>query len=78
MLEIFFDDELESEDLFMDRKFDSISDDSVAAVFSDNEEVDDTGGSSRELLLDETHEYDFILAGCMRLVEPVRVLARES
>ena len=73
-----FDDIAEGEDLFEREILDSIDVASFEAVFIVNEEVDDMGASSRELLLEDTHEYDFILAGCIRLVEPVRDVARES
>ena len=64
--------------LFIDSMLDSIDGGSDAAVFTDNEEVDETGASSRELLLDDKHEYDLMFAGFIRLVEPERAPARES
>ena len=75
---VFFEDKLEREDLFKDSMLDSIDGGSDAAVFTDNEEVDETGASSRELLLDDKHEYDLMFAGFIRLVEPERAPARES
>ena len=75
---VLFVDKLEREDLFIDSMLDSIDGGSDAAVFTDNEEVDETGASSRELLLDDKHEYDLMFAGFIRLVELERAPARES
>ena len=75
---VFFDDKFEREDLFIDNTLDSIDTDSEAAVLVDNEKVDETGASSRELLLDDTHEYDLMFAGFIILVVLERAPARES
>ena len=74
----FFDNIAEGEDLFVGELLDSIDIGSFAAAFIVNEDVDDIGASSRELLLEDTQEYDFMLVGCIKLVEPVRAVARES
>jgi hypothetical protein len=43
-----------------------------------NDEDEDISTSSLELLLEDTHEYDFKAVGCIGLADPVLVFATES
>ena len=66
------------EGLFEMDIFDDIGEEEVVTGIIINDEDDDIGASSLELLLEDTQEYDFKLEGCIELVDPVRMLASES
>lgn len=57
---------------------DEIDEEAVVTGMIINEEAEGEGTSSLELRLEETHEYDFKPAECIRFVDPVRILASES
>ena len=58
--------------------FEEIVDEEFVVGIIDSDEAEDIGPSSLELLLDDTHEYDFKPEGCPKLAEPVLEFASES
>lgn len=73
-----FESIADGEDLFGEIVFDEIVKEEFVAGIIVNDEDADIGTSSRELLLEDTHEYDFKQEGCIRLAGPAFVFASES
>ena len=67
---------MDVEDVLEVTRLDDVVADLGVAWIKVNDDADEI--SSRELLLEDTHEYDFEVAECMRLVAPMRVFANES